>query len=111
MSPVHLQLTLPGYRIIRFESNTLMRVYLEVVDTPRSCPYCAGVRLRSKGRYERRVRHLDCFGHPSHLVIDCRRYHCLECAVTFVQPLPGIMPGRRSTQPWRQAMYERHHDG
>jgi transposase len=88
-----------------------MRVYLEVLDTPRSCPYCAGSSLRSKGRYQRRVRHLDCFGHPSEVVIGCRRYRCVGCARSFVQSLPGIRPGRRSTEPWRQAIYARHHEG
>jgi transposase len=28
-----------------------------------------------------------------------------------VQPLPGIRPGRHSTEPWRRVMFERHHDG
>ena len=90
MSPMNLQLTLPGYRILQWESNTRMRVYLEVVDTPRSCPYCAGSSLRSKGRYQRQVRHLDCFGHPSEVIIGCRRYRGVGCARSFVQPLPGI---------------------
>ncbi len=111
MSPVHLQLTLPGYRIIRWESNTLMRVYVEALEAPRLCPCCGGDRLHSKGRYERRVRHLACFGNPSELVIGCRRYECLGCCRSFVQPLPGIMPGRHSTEPWREAIYERHGDG
>jgi len=111
MSPMDLQLTLPGYRIIRLESNILMRVYVEALEAPRQCPCCAGGRLRSKGRYERRVRHLDCFGHPSELVIGCRRYRCVDCSRSFVQPLPGVMPGRRSTEPWRESIYEDHDDG
>ena len=111
MSPMDLQLTLPGYRIIQWESNTRMRIFAEALDAPRLCPCCGGGRLHSKGHYERRVRHLDCFGHPSQLVIRCRRYRCLECSRSFVQPLPGIMPGRRSTEPWRQTIFERHHDG
>jgi len=111
MSPVTINLTLPGYRIIRWESNLLMRVYVEALDTPRRCACCGGGRLRSKGRYERQVRHLDCFGHPSQLVIACRRYRCVDCARSFVQPLPGIRPGRRSTEPWRESIYERHDDG
>jgi transposase len=57
------------------------------------------------------VRHLACFGRPSELVIACRRYRCVECLRSFVQPLPGIRPGRRSTEPWREAIYERHDDG
>lgn len=106
-----INLTLPGYRIVRVESNPEMHVYLEVLQAPRACPCCGAVRLRSKGLYERRVRHLDCFGHPSQLVIRCRRYRCGECPRSFVQPLPGIRPGRRSSEPWRRAMFERHHDG
>jgi transposase len=114
MSPVNiLQLTLPGYRTIRTEGNSLVRAYLEVLDTPTRCPYCEASRLRSKGRYERRVRHTDCFEQPSQLIISCRRYRCLnpDCQRTFVQPLPGIMPGRRSSERWRQLIYLQHHDG
>jgi len=111
MSPVTINLTLPGYRILRWESNLLMRVYVEALDAPRQCPWCGGGSLRSKGRYERRARHLACFGQTSELVIACRRYHCGACQRSFVQPLPGLRPGRRSTEPWREAIYERHDDG
>src|SRR5580692_9289005 len=105
-------LSLRGYRILSSESNSsVMRMRLEPLERPRSCLCCAGVRLRSKGRYERRVRHLDCLGVPSELLIECRRYRCIDCEGTFVQPLPGILPGRRSTEPWRERVYERHHDG
>jgi transposase len=106
-----IELTLPGYRILGYESNVEMRVYLEVVDRPEQCPCCAGHGLRSKGRYERRVRHLDCFGHPSRLFIRCRRYQCRQCHRSFVQPLPGIRPWRHSSESWRETVFERHHDG
>jgi transposase len=89
----------------------MMRVYVEALEAPRLCPCCGGDRLHSKGRYERRVRHLACFGHPSEMVIGCRRYVCLGCERSFVQPLPGIMPGRHSTERWREGIYERHGDG
>ena len=106
-----MELTLPGYRILRYESKQEMRVYLEVLQAPPACPCCAGQGLRSKGRYQRQVRHLDCFGRPSQLVIACRRYRCVGCAKTFVQPLPGIRPWRRSSEPWRRTVFERHDDG
>jgi transposase len=106
-----INLTLPGYRIVQYQCNPEMRVDLEVLQAPRSCPCCGGGSLRSKGRYERRVRHLDCFGRRSHLAIRCRRYRCGACAKTFVQPLPGIRPWRRSTEPWRESIYQRHDDG
>ena len=46
-----INLTLPGYRIVRVESNPEMHVYLEVLQAPRACPCCGAVRLRSKGLY------------------------------------------------------------
>ena len=111
MSPVSIQLALPGYRIIRFESNTLMRVFVEALEAPRLCPCCGGDRLRSKGKYERRVQDLACFVNPSELVIACRRYRCIDCGRSSVQRLPGVMPGRRSTERWRERIYELHGDG
>ena len=57
------------------------------------------------------MRHLACFGRPTELTIACRRYLCGDCARSFVQPLPGVRPGRRSTEPWREAIFERHDDG
>ena len=111
MSPMSLSLTLPGYRIIRLERNILMRVHVEALEAPRRCPYCAGDRLRSKGRYERRVRHLPILGHASELVINCRRFECPNCSRSFVQPLSGVMPGRRSSEQWREKIFERHDDG
>ena len=111
MSPVTINLTLPGYRILRWESKILMRMYVEALEAPRLCLCCGGGRLRSKGRYERRVRHLACFGCPSELVIRCRRYWCVDCGKSFVQPLRGITRCRRSTEPWRKEVYERHDDG
>jgi len=105
-------LSLRGYRVLSSESNSeLMRMCLEPEDRPQSCLCCGGVRLRSKGRYQRRVRHLDAFGVPSELLIHCRRFWCVDCEGTFVQPLPGIMPGRHSSEPYRETVYLRHHDG
>jgi transposase len=105
-------LSLPGYRILGSEGNPeLMRIYMEPMERPQSCLCCAGVRLRSKGRYERRVRHLECFRVPTELIIRCRRFRCLECEGTFVQPLPGIISGRRSSEPYRNQIYEDHHHG
>jgi transposase len=57
------------------------------------------------------VRHLACFGRLSELVIACRRFRCTDCERSFVQPLPGVRPGRRSTERWRETIYEHHDDG
>ena len=105
-------LALPGYRIFQVQGNImLMRVYARALEAPVLSPCCGGDRLHSKGLYRRRVTHLPWMGVPTELVITCRRYVCLGCGKSFVQPLPAIMPGRRTTEPWRAAIYERHDDG
>ncbi|HAW10932.1 MAG TPA: hypothetical protein DCX12_07700 [Chloroflexi bacterium] len=112
MSPMMTELTLPGYRTIQVERKQVeVRFYLEAEETPRVCPCCGGDRLRSKGRYQRSVRHLDCCGLECWLQIDCRRWRCMGCERSFVQPLPGITPRRHSTEGWREEMYRRHDDG
>jgi transposase len=106
------ELTLPGYRTVRVERKQVeVRFYLEAEETPRVCLCCGGDRLRSKGRYQRSVRHLDCCGLECWLQIDCRRWRCVGCEHCFVQPLPGITPRRHSTESWREEMYRRHDDG
>ena len=62
-------------------------------------------RLRSKGKYHRKVDRLDCFGIPCILKIECRRYTCAGCGRCFVPPLPGVRPGRHSSEPLREKIY------
>ena len=98
--------------MIRGERNaSLMRVHVEALEAPSACACCGGDRLHSKGRYERRVRHLPWMGLPVQLIIQCRRYACLSCARSFVQSLPGVVRFRRSSEPWRESVFERHGDG
>jgi len=112
MSPTPSEIGIKGYRIIRYQSKPEMELILEPLRRrPKACPCCGGGRLHSKGRYQRRARHLESFGRYSRLLVECRRFQCLECAKSFVQPLPGILPGRHSTEPFRQRIYRDHHDG
>jgi len=112
MSPVYNRIDIKGYRVLGSERQD--QLYVHIAPTGRiklACPCCGGVRLRSKGNYRRRARHLDCFSSPSVLIIHCRRYRCADCARTFVEPLPGLLPGRRSTEPFRARVYLHHHEG
>jgi transposase len=56
------------------------------------------------------VKHLDLFGRPTEIVVKCRRFKCRDCGKTFVQPLVGIMPCRRSTQVLWERVYRQHDD-
>jgi len=106
-----LELAMKGYRLLRVESKPEVLIEVKPEQQPDTC-LCGGAsRLHRKGRYERRVRHLDLCGRPTRLLVQCRRYQCCQCRRSFVQPLPGIRPGRHSAEPLRQHVYQLHHDG
>ena len=111
MSPIDTWIGLEGYRVIQPGIKPPLRVEVEPRRRPECCKHCGHLHLHSKGRYRRQVKHLRSFGAPVQLVIHCRRYQCLECRRSFVQPLPGIRPGRHSSEPLREQVFLRHEDG
>jgi transposase len=112
LTPMNNIIGLRGYRetSINYKPQ-IVEVDLELELRPKSCPCCGATKLHSKGRYERRVRHLTSFGRESLLRIDLQRYRCCECNRTFVPTLPGILPWRQSSEPFREGVYQSHHDG
>jgi transposase len=112
MSPVYNRIDIKGYRVLECERQDQLYIHLAPSTRGRVlCPCCGGVRLRSKGSYRRRARHLDCLGTPSVLIIHTRRFVCLDCRRSFIPPLPGILPGRHSTEPFRERVFLQHHEG
>jgi transposase len=106
------EIGIPGYGYASPTRDAHVRLLVEVKHGPKVCPYCAGGRRpRSKGRYERRAKHLDWFGRPTELTVKCRRFKCWDCGRSWVQTLQGIMPYRRSTQMLRERVYRQHDDG
>jgi transposase len=93
------------------QSNKEEIIHLELEEKLLQCRHCGGRRLVSKGRYERRARHLDTFGRASRLSIALRRWECRDCKRSFVPETPGLRPWRRSTEPWRESIYRDHHEG
>jgi transposase len=43
--------------------------------------------------------------------LEARKFHCLSCGRYFNQRFPGILPRRRSTEPFRRQVFWRHFDG
>ena len=102
MSPeMKLNIGLPSYEIIDQESKNGNAVFLV---RPKN-------DSRPKGRYQRRVRHLDCLGDPSVLVVNTHRYECLDCQRSFYPALPDILKYRHSSEAFRRFIYEQHHFG
>lgn len=77
----------------------------------RACAHCGGTRLRSKGIYQRRLRHQDLGLRHSLLVVEAHKWHCLECGRQSRQRLPGILPWQRASEAFRQAIFQQHLDG
>lgn len=109
MSPMNIGIR--GYRRIRRESKEKEIISLKLEKEPRKCFHCGSQRIWSKGKYQRRARHLDTFGRPSELIFELRRMKCRECKRSFVPETPGLRPWRRSTEPWRESIYRDHHEG
>lgn len=111
MSPEMINIGLPAYEVLEVKSKrsrTLIKVATELAP---ECPRCGSQKLHSKGRWERRVRHLPCFKSDSEVVVQTRRYRCLQCNRHFVPSLPGIRPWYRFSEPYRERLYQDHEDG
>lgn len=115
MSPmfVNLNLGLKGYDPLQEYQSTPAAIHVQPAAglKPKCCPHCQGTRLLGKGRYQRRVRHLDCFKETTHLIVHTHRFLCVSCGRSFIPRLPGILPGRHSSEPFREAIYQQHQDG
>jgi len=111
MSLTLKQIGIKGYRLLTLHWSQTLDVHVALDAEPSTCLCCGGVRLRSKGTYLRKAQHLSSFGEPARLLIHTRRFRCLDCRHTFIPALPGVRPGRHSTEPFREDVYRRHHDG
>jgi transposase len=112
MPPLYYRVGINGYRLLKIEQEKEVLAHVSYRPKGRlQCPRCEGRRLVSKGFYLRRARHLEVFGRDSHLLIRCRRLRCLDCKRTFLPALPGLLPGRQSTEPFRQRIARDHHEG
>lgn len=109
MAPVCIGMR--GYREVRSRSNEQEEIWLELEEEVAACRHCESRRIVSKGRYERRARHLEVFGRASLLKIQMRRWECRDCGRSFLSETPGLRPWRRSTEPWRESVYRDHHEG
>lgn len=68
------------------------------------CPKCAN--LSTTGYDTRKVRLKDepVRGKAIEIVVTKRRFYCKKCKKPFTEPLPGVLPKRRTTQRYRRAI-------
>jgi transposase len=76
-----------------------------------SCPFCECSRLRKKDSFLRKVRHF-CVGQRDVILhVRSHKFYCLGCKKYFNQRFPGILPRKRSSEPFRREVFQLHHDG
>jgi transposase len=104
-------LGLPGYQITGIQERagkvTIQARYEGLVQ----CPECGGDRLRLRDRGLRRLRHESWGVRHVWLELETHKWRCRGCERTFWQRFPGILPRKRSTEPFRRSVSLRHWDG
>ena len=76
-----------------------------------ACPQCSGEQLRSKGRYQRTVRHESWGMRHVFLILEAHKWLCRACGRGFRQQFPGILKWQRATEVFRRMIFWRHWDG
>jgi transposase len=104
-------LGLPGYQIIGIEERAgKIRIAVRYAGSV-ECPECGGEHLRLRDRRLRRLRHESWGVRHVLLELETRKWRCRDCARSFWQRFPGILPRKRSTEPFRRSVSLKHWDG
>jgi transposase len=102
---------LPEYEVTGVE-EIAGRIRIGVRFTgPVLCPHCGAGELRLKDRRVRRPRHETWGERCSELVLETRKWRCLQCARTFWQRFPGIGVRFRASERFRRSVCQKHFDG
>lgn len=111
MSSWEALLGLPGFEvtgICRSEGMVVFSVrYVGVC----ACPFCGSESLRLRDLRTRRVRHESLGERCSELKLETRKWLCRGCGRSFWQRFPGILPRKRSSEPFRRSVAWQHRDG
>ena len=103
-------INLPEFKIVGFEGFD--PIHFDVsFEGKNICPFCSCERLRSKDRFLRTLQHESIGLRRVFIRIRAFKFHCLGCKKYFNQRFPGILPYRRSTEPFRFEVFQKHHSG
>jgi len=87
---------------------------IEVVCRPKGracCRNCKSTKVRSKGKFNRRLKHMIALGKVVTLNIKVRKLKCLNCHRQLRQFIPGVLPRKRATEKFRQEVFALHYSG
>lgn len=101
---------IPWFKIVRVEKSNVITFKVKY-EGEVCCPRCGGNILRAKAKGKRRVRHESIGNKKVFLEFTYRKYLCCTCDRYFNQRFPGILPYRRSTEKFRNEVFQKHQDG
>ena len=101
---------LPNYKIISYQGTQRIEIIAEYTGE-NSCIHCGSMSLRKKERFQRIFKHHSIGLSQSFLLIQTYKFFCRDCGKYFNQRMPGIMPYQRSTEPFKDEVAAKHHDG
>lgn len=101
---------LPNFKIISYQGTKLIEILAEYTGTI-GCIHCGSVNLRKKERFQRMLKHHSIGLAHSVLLVQTHKFYCRDCGKYFNQRLPGVLPYQRSTDPFKDEVATKHHDG
>ena len=75
------------------------------------CLHCRSVNLRKKERFNRVFKHHSIGLAKSILLVQTYKFYCRDCGKFFNQRLPGVQPYQRVTEPLKDEISVKHHQG
>jgi transposase len=101
---------LPNYKIVSYQGTKTVEITAEYTGVI-GCIHCGSVNLRKKERFCRAIKHHSIGSAKSVLLIQTHKFQCRDCKKYFNQRMPGILPYQRSTEPFKDEVATKHHDG
>lgn len=101
---------LPDFKIISYQGTKTVEIIAEYIGRI-ECLHCKSVNLRKKERFNRVFKHHSIGLAKSILMIQTYKFYCRDCGKYFNQRLPGVQPYQRATEPFKDEVSIKHHDG
>jgi transposase len=104
-------LGLPRYEITHVEGGKEIHLGARYRGPPQECPRCGGTRHWIQDRFLRTVRHENWGLRRVYLELEVRKLRCRFCNHYFRERFWGLLPWKRSTEPFRRQIVWAHREG
>jgi transposase len=103
-------INLPGFKIERVEGRTKVFFHVSYA-AEANCPHCGSSRFIVHQTKLRTIRHVSIGIRLSFLKISAHKFKCKTCRKTWWQRFNGILPFQRSSEAFKEEVFQKHHAG